>query len=228
MKYGPDIAYIAALIGDPARANILTALLGGLSLTASELAAEAGVTKQTCSAHLSRLQQAELIAVETQGRHRYHRLADSGVAALLENLMGVAAARRPTRVRPGPKEPALRQARVCYDHLAGDLGVSLFDALLRDGALQRTHKQLSLTERGRAEMEGFGIDLAALGKLRRPLCRSCLDWSARRSHLAGALGAALLQRLFELGWARRVDGTRIVDFTQSGRLALTKRFALSP
>ncbi|WP_119169306.1 ArsR/SmtB family transcription factor [Algihabitans albus] len=227
MKHGPDIAYIASLIGDPARANILTALLGGLSLTASELAVEAGVTKQTCSSHLARLQEASLIAVETQGRHRYHRLADSGVAALLENLMGVAAARRPSRVRPGPKEPALRQARVCYDHLAGDLGVALFDALVRDGVLAVERSQPRLTVRGEAEMLDFGIDLAALGKLRRPLCRSCLDWSARRSHLAGALGAALLQRLFDVGWARRVEGTRVVDFTPPGRQALKKRFALS-
>src|SRR5262245_49467163 len=126
MKDGPNIAALAALIGDPARANMLTALMGGQALTTSELALEAGVTKQTASSHLAKLADARLVAIEAQGRHRYYRLAGRHVASLLEQLMGVAARIGPTRARPGPKEPALRHARVCYDHLAGDLGVALY------------------------------------------------------------------------------------------------------
>ena len=227
MKYGPDIAYVAAAIGDPARANMLSALIEGRALTASELAQQAGIGKPTASAHLARLLDADLIAVERQGRHRYYRLADERVAALLESLMGFASEMVPQRVRTGPREPALRRARVCYDHLAGDFGVALFDALVRNGDLTLRGEGPDLTAEGEARMIAFGIDLEALRRLRRPLCRSCLDWSARRSHLAGALGAALLQRIFDLGWARREEGTRIVAFTPRGERALMERFGLS-
>lgn len=227
MKHGPDIAGIASLIGDPARANILTALMGGAALTATELATEAGVTKQTASAHLSKLTDAELIAAEKQGRHRYFRLADDQVADVLEKLMGLAAKRKPTRVRPGPKEPALRKARVCYDHLAGDFGVSLFDSLKRDGLLRDNGDMPDLTEEGRSMAEAFGIDMAHISKLRRPVCRSCLDWSVRRSHLAGSLGAALLNRFYDLKWAKRLEGTRIVRFTAAGEKAFRAQFNIS-
>lgn len=227
MKYGPDIAYVAATIGDPARANMLSALIEGRALTASELAQQAGIGKPTASAHLARLLDADLIAVERQGRHRYYRLADERVAALLESLMSFASELVPKRVRTGPREPALRRARVCYDHLAGDVGVALFDALVRNGDLVLRGDGPELTVEGEARMIAFGLDLEALRRLRRPLCRSCLDWSARRSHLAGALGAAILQRLFDLGWARRVEGTRVVAFTPRGERALKERFGLS-
>ena len=226
MKYGPDIAGIAALIGDPARANILTALMGGGALTASELAVEAGVTKQTASAHLAKLLDAAFVAVEKQGRHRYYRLAEPEVAQILESLMGIAARRKRLRVRPGPKEPAMRKARACYDHLAGDLGVRLFDGFMRQGWLAEENDGLSLTGTGRAAVTGFGLDLKAMEKKPRPLCRACLDWSVRRSHLAGLLGAALLLRFYELGWAQRIDGTRIVEFSRAGETAFSKQFRL--
>ncbi len=226
MKYGPDIAGLAALIGDPARANILTALMGGGALTATELAAEAGVTKQTASAHLAKLTEANFIAPEKQGRHRYFKLADHQVAEVLENLMGLAAKRKPTRIRTGPKEPALRKARVCYDHLAGDLGVELFESLNREGWINGGGETPHLTEKGETGLERFGIDLAAIAKKRRPLCRSCLDWSVRRSHLAGSVGAELLKRFYTLKWAKRVDGTRIVQFSKSGEQALRRQFGL--
>ena len=226
MKYGPDIAGIAALIGDPARANILTALMGGSALTATELASEAGVTKQTASAHLAKLTEAEFIAPEKQGRHRYFRLADHQIAEVLENLMGLAAKRKPTRIRTGPKEPALRKARVCYDHLAGDLGVQLFESLAREGWIEEAGDRPDLTEKGEIELAAFGIDLANMRKKRRPLCRSCLDWSVRRSHLAGSVGAELLNRFYALKWAKRVDGTRIVQFTSKGEEALRRQFKL--
>jgi len=222
MKYGPDIARVAALIGDPGRANMLTALMGGAALTASELALEAGVTKQTASSHLSKLSEAGLVAQERQGRHCYYRLAGSGVAEALEALMGIAAKSR--RTRTGPKEPALRHARVCYDHLAGDLGVRLFDALVADRRLAIEAGKLRLTRRGQAFMADFGIDTAMLARGTRPLCRTCLDWSERRSHLAGALGAALLSRFYELRWARREAEGRAVLFSPMGETALRRNF----
>jgi DNA-binding transcriptional ArsR family regulator len=226
MKYGPDIARIAVLIGDPARANMLTALSAGAALTASELAVEAGVTKQTASAHLSKLLDARLVDVEQQGRHRYFRLEDEDVGELLESLMGVAAGRRTTRVRPGPKEPALRHARVCYNHLAGDLGVGLFDAMRASKWLAVDGRDLDVTKAGRAFYADLGIDLGELESERRTLCRTCLDWSVRRSHLAGSLGTALLDRIFELGWARRLKGTRIVEFSKAGERAFKTQFRI--
>lgn len=227
MKYGPDIASLAALIGDPARANILTALMGGEALTATELASEAGVTKQTASAHLAKLTEASFIAPQKQGRHRYFKLADHQVAEVLESLMGLAAKRKPSRVRTGPKEPALRKARVCYDHLAGDLGVELFESLHREAWFSSDEEIPQLTAKGEAELAEFGVDLRALSKKRRPLCRSCLDWSVRRSHLAGSVGAALLARFYELGWAKRIEGTRVVQFSAKGEAALRRQFKLA-
>lgn len=220
MKDGPNIAGIAALIGERARADALCALMSGMALTATELADEAGVTRQTMSAHLSRLVEAGLLAVEAQGRHRYFRLAGEDVASLLESLMGVAYRAGAVRVRSSPREPALRRARVCYDHLAGELGVLLYENLARSGAFVFGSEGLSLTQRGRAMLARLGVDEAADGARRRPACRTCLDWSERRHHLAGAVGSALLERFIALGWARRADGTRAVTFTDSGERSL--------
>ena len=225
MRYGPDIATLAAVIGDPARANMLTALMSGGALTASELASEAGVTKQTASAHLNKLTEAGFLAVERQGRHRYFRLADAEVAELLEKLAGFSASRGPQRVRTGPKEPAMRKARVCYDHLAGEMGVGLLDGLVRRGWLSLQDDSARLTDQGGAFFTEFGIDMMAITQKRRPLCRLCLDWSMRRSHLAGGLGAALLTRFYALGWAKRIEGTRIVAFTPAGEAAFIEAFA---
>ena len=227
MKIGPDIARIAVLIGDPARANILTALAGGTALSASELASEAGVTKQTASAHLAKLVEAELLDVEQQGRHRYFRLSGDDIGELLESLMGVAATRKSARIRTGPKEPELRHARVCYDHLAGELGVGLFDAMRANNWLAVKAHDVDVTKSGRAFCTQFGIDLDELATERRPLCRTCLDWSVRRSHLAGSLGAALLDRMFELSWAKRIKGTRIVAFSPAGEKALKAHFHMA-
>jgi DNA-binding transcriptional ArsR family regulator len=225
MKTGPSIAALAALVGDPARANMLTALLSGSALTASELAAEAGVGLPTASSHLAKLAAGSLLAVEKQGRHRYFRLSGADVAALLEGLMGLAARTGQLRTRPGPKDPALRHARVCYDHLAGELGVALFDSLARRRLLELGAGELRLTRKGAGFVAAFGIELAALGQRHRPLCRSCLDWSARRSHLAGALGAALLARIYELKWARREPGTRILRFSPHGEAQFRRLLA---
>ena len=225
MKEGPDIAQLGALIGDPARANMLTALMAGGALTATEMAAEAGVTVQTASSHLKKLEAADLLIQRKQGRHRYFALADDEVGALLETMMGLAARRGLTRTRTGPKDPALRKARVCYNHLAGELGVALYDGLLKSGLLTEQDGEPVLSPAGRDWMDGFGIDMAALENQRRPVCRSCLDWSARRTHLAGSLGQGLLSRFEELGWAAREPGSRVVRFTPAGEECLLAEFA---
>jgi DNA-binding transcriptional ArsR family regulator len=217
MKLGPDITIVASLVGDPARANMLTALMSGQALTATELAQEAGVTPQTASSHLAKLEAGGLVTPQKQGRHRYFRLKDSEVAATLESLAGLADHAGHRRVRTGPKDPQMRQARVCYDHLAGDFGVRMFDYLTQRQLLAFADAELTLTTQGRQFCTEFGVDLAAIGGARRPMCKACLDWSVRRNHLAGSLGAALLDRIFETRWARRERGSRVVSFTPRGR-----------
>lgn len=224
MKEGPDIALLGALIGDPARANILTALMSGKALTASELAAEAGVTVQTASTHLKKLEDAQMINRRKQGRHRYFSLADEDVGKLLETMMGLAAKRGLLRTRTGPKDEALRKARVCYNHLAGDLGVQVYDSLLLNGHLVEEGDDVSLTDTGVLLFENLEVDFTPLKKSRRPLCKACLDWSSRRSHLSGSLGTALLARIYELGWARRINGSRVVAFSPKGEQEFIKCF----
>ena len=222
MKDGPHIARIAALIGDRARAEILSALMAGEALTATELAHVADVTKQTISAHLSKLVEAKLLSVVSQGRHRYFRLADRDVADLIEILMGVAQRAGALRLKSSPREPALRKARVCYDHLAGELGVFALESLHKRALVRRRGEALELTAKGREFCGSMG--LAAPESKRRAACRPCLDWSERRDHLAGTLGAALLEKCYEEGWARRVPGTRVVKFTAAGERAFRECF----
>ena len=225
MKEGPDIARIAALIGDPARANMLTALMSGKAVTATELAAEAGVTLQTASSHLSKLDHGGLLRLRKQGRHKYFSLASAEVAGVLEALMGLAAGVGHRRSRTGPKDQALRQARICYNHLAGEMGVQMFDALLREGRLSTRAGALRLTKAGRVFAAEFGIDVDGLFAQRAEPCRECLDWSERRSHLAGSLGRALLARFVELGWARIDRASRVVTFTPQGLRRFRAYFA---
>jgi DNA-binding transcriptional ArsR family regulator len=226
MKDGPSIVRIAALIGDHARAEILTALMAGEALTATELAGVANLTKQTISSHLSKMLDARLIAVESQGRHRYFRLADRDVAHLLESLMGVAYRTGALRVRSSPREPALRKARVCYDHLAGELGVLAFDSLEQRRYIRRQAGELILTRAGKNFFNDTGVNVENLVAQRRRLSHACLDWSVRRHHLAGAIGAALLNQCYELGWARRAKNSRVVDFSPTGERAFRHRFGL--
>lgn len=224
MKEGPDIAFVAALIGDPARANILTALMSGKALTATELAAEAGVTLQTTSSHLSKLVQGDLLRVLKQGRHKYFSLASDDVAHVLEGIMGLAAGAGHLRIRTGPKDQALRKARVCYNHLAGDMGIQLFDSLTASGHIHLDGEDLKLSEAGNEFARGFGIDLDSLYAKSVPLCRECLDWSARRSHLAGSLGRAFLSQFETLGWAKRDRKSRIVMFSTDGEAEFERIF----
>ena len=224
------IATIAALIGDPARANILSALMGGQALTAGELSWHAGVGAPTTSGHLAKLSEAGLLAVERQGRHRYYRLADPDVASVLEGLEGLAARAGHLRVRTGPKDPALRRARVCYDHLAGDLGVQMFDSMKEQKLLRQKKDDIELTPEGeRFLSDALQITAEQLAHPRRPLCKTCLDWSERRHHLAGTLGAAMLNRFTELKWAARdpTPGSRVVNFTRAGEKRFTSLFGES-
>src|SRR5689334_23345854 len=194
MTTNARFAEIAALAGDPARVGMLHALLDGRALTATELARAAGVTPQTASGHLARLTKAGLIAVHQQGRHRYHRLASAAVAQMMESIMQVAAlASPPPRTMfTGPRDAALRNARTCYDHLAGRLGVALADSMVEGGHVELTDDAGLLTESGAVLLSRAGLDVEAINagrRSKRVLCRPCIDWSERRPHLAGALGA---------------------------------------
>src|SRR6201990_2413917 len=224
MKAGPDISVVASLVGDPARANMLTALMSGRALTASELAQKAGITPQTASSHLSKLEAGGRGEPEKQGRHRYYRLTGEDIAGLLEMLEGLAARVGHMRVRTGPKDPALRRARICYDHLAGDLGVQMLDSMKNQKLVRHKKQDIELTAEGARFLEkNLQIASEMLTHPRRPVCKACLDWSERRHHLAGTLGAAMMSRFTELKWAARdpAPGSRVVNFTRAGE----KRFA---
>lgn len=227
------IAEIAALIGDQARASMMAALMDGRALTASELAYTARITPQTASAHLGRLTAARLLVVEKQGRHRYHRLASPEVAHMLEGIMAVAdaGAGAPARraIFVGPRDAALRAARTCYDHLAGRLAVAMADAMIGRGDIELTADGGAVTESGARFLQVMGVDLdggrpAVTGRAARVFCRPCLDWSERRPHLAGVVGAAICSRCMGLGWVRRVAGTRALDVSPEGWRGLRAAF----
>lgn len=228
-----QFAEIAALAGDPARAGMLHALMDGRALTASELARVAGITPQTASSHLGRMLTAGLLTVEKQGRHRYHRLASPSVARMMESIMQVAADVQPAPRRPhtGPRDAALRAARTCYDHLAGHLGVALADAMTHAGQIELAADAGLLTDSGTALLTRIGIDIDALTPRvsksgHRILCRPCLDWSERRPHLAGAVGAALCTHSLSKGWVRRLPGTRALTVTPKGQRAFREHFGI--
>ncbi|MDT3376413.1 helix-turn-helix transcriptional regulator [Labrys neptuniae] len=225
MKDGPMIASVAALIGDPARANMLTALMDGRALTVSELAEAGGISLQTASGHLAKLDAAGLLCAEKQGRHRYFRLSGHDVAQVLEALMGLAQRTGAIRVRTGPRDEAMRAARICYDHLAGARGVALLDGFVCQGFISGDDNPV-VTATGRDFFAGLGLDVPAMARSRRPVCRRCLDWSERRSHLGGALGARLLDWVIARDWARRKQG-RVIAFTPAGAKAFDATFGLA-
>jgi DNA-binding transcriptional ArsR family regulator len=219
------MAELGLLLGEPARAAMLSALMDGRALSAGELAIVAGVAPQTASGHLARLTEAGLLKVERQGRHRYHRLASADIAQLLETFMQVASASAlPPGRSPliGPRDVAMRRARTCYDHLAGELGVALCDALVARGAVEFDDGAGIVTAAGVDMLREAGVSLDNVGKRRsaRPLCRPCLDWSERRPHLAGKLGAALCSHFLGHDLLRRVDGSRALRVTGKGRSVL--------
>jgi DNA-binding transcriptional ArsR family regulator len=223
MTDSPDIASVAALIGDRARAHMLMTLMGGQAFTATELAGAASVTKPTASAHLHKLLDAGLIGVAAQGRRRYYRLADRDVADVLERLIGLVDLRPAARTF-GPRDPLMRKARVCYDHLAGELGVLAHDSLTRRQFLRVTEEGTELGADGVGFLTTLGIDVATLVRTRRPLCRACLDWSERRYHLSGSVGAALLRHCIDRGWARRAQSSRSLLFSADGERTFRQHF----
>ncbi len=221
-----NMAAIAALAGDPGRSNMLTALLGGKALTATELAAIAGISRSAASEHLAKLTEGHLLSVTAQGRHRYYKLAAPEVARMLETMMTLAAGQDRLRRATPRIDPALREARTCYDHIAGRLGVALADALVARGSLLLSCDAGELTASGRAYLlDELGISLKGNGRTRRLLCRPCLDWSERRLHLAGIVGAALYGRLSALGWFERGQGRALI-VTSKGRLGLSEVFGI--
>jgi DNA-binding transcriptional ArsR family regulator len=227
MSNAPQIAEVAALVGDPARANMLCALLGGRALTATELAFAAGVTPQTTSGHLGKLFAARLVVQTKQGRHRYYRLAGPQVGQMLEGIMSVALS-GPPRFQPRSKlDDKLRHARTCYDHIAGVLGVGLAEQMTVREFVILGDEGGEVTPDGMEFMSKLGVDLSAARAKRRVFCRPCLDWTERRPHIGGAVGAALAQRCFELKWIERVRDSRALTITPAGRRGLMDCFALS-
>jgi DNA-binding transcriptional ArsR family regulator len=223
----PDIASVAALLGDASRAAMVTALMDDLRLPASELARIAGVSKSTASGHLGRLVENGLLATERCGRHTYYRVADPVVGHALETLAVLAPRRRPTSLRSVRRQDELARARLCYDHLAGQLGVFITDALRRQELLREENGALQLVTEAWEADPPLGVVCSDVPRGRRPLVRGCVDWTMRRHHLAGALGAALASRLFELEWARRRrDKERSIALTESGATGLKEVFAL--
>lgn len=226
MTASPFIAEVGALMGDPARANMLTALMDGRAWTASELAFMARVSPQTASGHLAKLTAGGMLQVAKQGRHRYYTLAGPLVAQLLE-AAGTVAVNGPPRHRPRTRiDDALRRARTCYDHLAGQLGVAFADALVARGMLLLEDEGGEVTEKGVKALGQFGIDVVAEGRRKRIFCRPCLDWSERRPHVAGAIGSAIAGRCFELGWISRIRDSRAVHITDDGARGLAETFGI--
>jgi DNA-binding transcriptional ArsR family regulator len=226
MDADAQVAPVAALVADPTRATILFALSDGRALPACDLALHAGVTAATISYQLEKLIAGRLVAADRQGRHRYYRLASSTVIGLLEALATVAAPAPARTFREGQEGKALRLARTCYDHLAGQLGVRIAEALLAGGCLAPSARDYVLTPAGERLFRRLAVDVAGARSARRSFARACLDWSERRHHLAGALGAALLDRLFELGWIERTPSSRAVRLSDPGRRGLRAHFQI--
>ncbi len=219
------IAEIGALLGDPARVNMMIALLDGRALTGRELAELAGVSPQTASSHLHKLITAGMIDAIRQGRHRYHRLASPEVARLLEQMHVAGASLGMVSPRNrGPRDAAMREARSCYDHLAGRIATEISMNLLGHGP--QPEKPVRLLPRGLAMLETIGIDITKVAESRRCFCRTCIDWSERRPHVAGAVGAAMLQTLFERGWLHRQSGTRALSISATGEQGFRQVFRI--
>lgn len=229
--HGPgdaQIAPTAALLADPARAAMLWALSDGRALPAGELARIARVGAPAASAHLAKLTAGGLLEAERHGRHRYYRLANPAVVTALEALAAVAPPAPAASPREAYVASGVRFARTCYDHLAGVLGVRITEALVAQGALALDGRAYAVTDEGVARFAGLDVDVAGVAEAarwtRRPLTRACLDWSERRYHLAGALGAALVERLLGAGWVERTPASRALRVTNAGRRALRREF----
>jgi DNA-binding transcriptional ArsR family regulator len=225
MVAAANMVEVAALVGDTARATMLNALMGGQSLTATELAHCAHVSRSTASGHLSKLVAARLLTVIRDRRFSYYRIASPLVATMLESIKVVAAIEVPPRRHPrSANDEALRFARSCYDHLAGQVGVAVTDALVAMGHIVLTDEGGEVTSSGGLFFSAFGADLRQ--RPRRVFCQPCLDWSERRYHLKGIVGARILDRLLELGWLKRVSDSRALQLTLSGKAGLSETFQI--
>lgn len=226
MMINPNLVEITALIGDPSRLTMLLSLLGGKALPAGELARSARISPQTASTHLAKMIKGGLLVQESFGRHKYFRLATTEVATALESLLTISPSKPIRSLRESNQVQALQLARTCYDHLAGKLGVNLTDKLLKDGFLEQSDKDFLLTEAGKTKFKTFGIDVEKERKNHRCFARQCLDWSERRYHLAGSLGASLTQRMFELKWIEYLSDGRAIRVTTVGEKGLFDEFGL--
>jgi len=226
MDADAQVAPVAALVADATRASVLWALSNGRALPACDLALQAGVTAATISYQLEKLIAGGLVAADRQGRHRYYRLASPTVIGLLEALATVAPPAPARTFREGQQGKALRFARTCYDHLAGLLGVRIAEALVARGCLAPSARDYLLTPAGERLFGRLDVDVAGARAARRCFARACLDWSERRHHLAGALGAALLGRLLELGWIERTRSSRAVRLSDPGRRGLREHLRI--
>ena len=224
MNAEPDISRIARTIGDPTRIRMLTLLMEGRALTAKELAYGAGVGPATGTAHLRKLLADSLVAARTQGRHKYFRLSSEHVAHCVESLMFIA---KPAKAAGQLQLPPIQQARFCYDHLAGRVAIEITQVLLAKKLMQLDGEDFTLSRKGERWFTDFGVDLATVSRTRRRFAYSCLDWSERKDHLGGALGAALAQRMLDLGWLKRIPDTRIASITTKGRRALVEHFGIT-
>jgi DNA-binding transcriptional ArsR family regulator len=223
-----QIAEIGLLVGEPSRAAILLALMDGQAFTATELARCANITPQTASSHLARLAQASLITVQKQGRHRYHRLASTEVARMLEGIMNLAASNERCTPKPfvGPRDEAMRLGRTCYDHFAGRLGVAIADGLIKQKFVEFDDEVGLVSDQGTTFFAKHGIKIPISSRSARPLCRPCMDWSERRPHIAGNLGAAICTHFLEKKYARRINDSRAVALTANGKTALQSIFGI--
>ncbi len=226
MTESPNLAVLAAPLADPARAQMVALLMDGCARTVTELGTATGLTKASASEHVARLEQAGYLRAHRQGRHKYLALASPEVARLIEAMMALAVQVPSRLTRTGPRDPALREARLCYNHLAGSLGVRLYHSLSARGYLAHAPGGPDLTPEGRGFCRSLGLAEADLAPARTPLCRDCLDWTERQSHLGGRLGRLLLARMEADGWLHRREGSRALSVSPKGRSGFDQAFPL--
>ncbi|MBG9452919.1 ArsR family transcriptional regulator [Lysinibacillus sphaericus] len=224
MGINPNMAEIGSLLGETSRATMLASMMDGRFHTASELAYMAAIKPQTASFHLAKLVEGKLVRVEKQGRHRYFQLAGEEIAQLLESFLAISPPPEVRSLKQSSQMKLLQDARTCYDHLAGKLGVQLTESLLNTGFLKLEEKQFLITDEGTQFFTDFGLDLDDLKRKRRSFSHACLDWSERRYHLAGALGKGMLTRFLSLGWVTRVPSIRAIKVTEKGRAGFKEVF----
>lgn len=227
MSINPNVAEVAFLFGETSRATILTSLMDGRFHTASELAFMAAITPQTASFHLSKLIEGNLVNVEKQGRHRYYQLANAEVARILESFLAISQPPEVRSLKQSSQVKLLREARTCYDHLAGKLGVDLTESMLNAGYLEKLEREFVITTKGELFFTDFGIDLGELKRKRRSFSHACLDWSERRDHLAGSLGHGLMTHFLILGWIVQVPSIRAVKVTDKGKVGFKQDFNIN-